>query len=266
MKKYIITIIVLCLLAVALLIVWLLPQKDDAKIDNLVEEFLNNEKELTSVDNYYNPKEYELIKEEINGLISLSVYDFDGDNKEEVLVSRIKNNDLVLYLYDVVDNELIESDSLVLIDDFLDFPDTVYMDCFAMIIDNIPYLFIESTGYSNLVADGINWDFIKLGFSHNKFIKINKKYVTGSYFEDYEISEFKKIVKDADLNIDSLSFEENGKSLFEQNKKAKLLFSVTREHLKEFDASKYYDSSETRVKYGVTEFSKFNKNKIYLEF
>ena len=266
MKKYIIAIIILCLLAITLLIVWLLPQKGTPKIDSLVKDLIDSEKELTSIDNYYNPKEYELIEEDTDGLISLSVYDFNGDSKEEVLVSRIKNNDLVLYLYAVADDKLEELDSILLIDGFLDFPDTIYMDCFIMIIDDVPYLFVESTGYSNLVADGINWDFIKLGFSHNKFIKINKKYVTGSYFEDDEISELKRIVKDADLSIDSLSFEENGKSLFAQNKEAKELFSVKREHLKDFDESKYYDSSETRVKYGVTEFSKFNKNKIYLEF
>ena len=44
MKKYIIAIIILCLLAITLLIVWLLPQKGTPKIDSLVKDLIDSEK------------------------------------------------------------------------------------------------------------------------------------------------------------------------------------------------------------------------------
>lgn len=266
MKKYVISIIILLLIAISLLIVLMMSNSSSKNLEDLINDLVKSEEKLITLDNYYNPNEYKLIPDDVSGLVSVAVFDFDGDKENEVLISRIKNNDLVLYFYKVQDEKLVETYSIVLLNEFLNSPDTINMDLFMTLIDDVPYLFIESTGYSNLVADGINWDFRKIGFSNSKFIKINQKSVAGSYFDDEDISEYKRIVKEAGLKIDYISFEDNGKTLLEQNEKVFKIFSIKREHIKDFDASDYYDSKETKVKYGITTFDSTEENIVYIVF
>lgn len=224
--------------------------------DDILNELEKKEEKLTVTENYYNPKEYKLIKEKVNGYLSSVYYDFDKDGEEEFLIARVKDSGLVLSLYEYKEEVLKEYDNIVLFEDFLGFPDTIKMNCFIKLIDGELYIFAESVGYSNLIGDGINWNYKKIGFSNGKFWEVAKDSLVGSYFDDDSIKAKKAFVKDTSLTVDKFEFEENGKMLYEQNKdKALDFFTITREHLDDFDQSKYDDGKETNVKYGKTTYT-----------
>jgi hypothetical protein len=224
--------------------------------NDLLTEFEKNEQKLISMDDYYSPKDNRLNEEVISGLLSSVYYDFDNDDEVEYLVARVKDNSLVLTLYELEEDVLKEYDSLILFNEYLSYSDAIDMNCFIKIIDGEPYIFAESVGYSSLVADGISWRFAKVGFNNGKFWKVANDEFNGSYYDEEYLKTKKDFVKNTSLNIDKFAFEENGKTLYEQNKdKALNFFSIKREHVSDFDYSKYYDSKETKVKYGTTTFT-----------
>ena len=226
-------------------------------IDKLVSNLEKIEGEyLSTTDNYYNPSSYSFVENKVTGLLNTAIYDFNNDGNFDVLLSKIENNDIVLKLYELDDDELKLSDSIVLFEDYLDFPDTIDFDCFVKIIDDVPYVFAESISYSNLIADGLNWIYRKVGFSNDKFFDIAKDELSASYVDDDTLKEKKSFVEESELSVDKLVFEENGKSLFNQNSNnAVLLFQIKREHLDSFNPELYYDSQETNVKYGITSYT-----------
>lgn len=230
--------------------------EDASSLDKAIDKLSKEDSKITSMEDYYNPKELRLSEEKVNGRLSIIYYDFDSDGEDEFLVSRVKNNDIVLSLYKYKNNELNETDSMVLFENYLDFPDVIDLDFFAKIIDEKLYIFAESISYSNLVADGLNWSLRKIGFTEDSmFFDISKHSVSGSYFDEESLDSIKDFVKGTSLSINKLVFEENGKSLFEQNSdNAVMIFNIKRDHLPDFNESLYYDSNETHVKYGETKF------------
>lgn len=211
---------------------------------------------LSTTDNYYNPFRKEFIKDKVSGLLSVAVYDFNGDKKDDVLVSKAIDNNIVFELYKKEDDNLKKVNSLIVLEDYLNFPDTIYLDCFMKKVDGKPYVFVESTTYSNLIGDGIGWEVKKIGFDNDKIIDFLDESFNGSYFDNETIIEKSATIKHMGLEIEKVSFEEDGKSLFEQNKKnSVMMFQIKREHLKDFDYSIYDDSVETKVKYGITEYT-----------
>lgn len=245
------------ILFVSLLITGCGSNEKDSDIEKYVASIEESEVKITSTDNYYSPRAFSLIKNNDSGLLSVGYYDFDKDGEDELLVSRVKDDDLVLSLYNIENDELKEYDSIILYEDFLDFPDTIYMNCFIkMMPDNEPYIFAESASYSNLVADGANWWFRKVGFAKGKFFDIAQDEFSGSYFEEGLFDNKKEFIVETDLKADIFVLEENGKMLYEQNKdKAIDLFTIKREHIPTFDETLYFDSDEAAVKYGETKFS-----------
>ena len=228
--------------------------------DSIVDKIEQDEPLIQSYDNYYNPRDFQVIVENVSGRLNTSYYDFDKDGDVEFLVSRVKDNSIVLTLYDVENEELKELDSIVLFDDYLGFPDIIYLDCFVKVIDDVPYIYAESLIYGTLVSDGLSWDLKKIGFSDNKFFDIAKKGISGSYIEDDYLKSIKEFVEETGLKISNLNFEENGKSLFEQNKENSVrIFYIERTHLDDFTPGAYYNSKETNVKYGYTNFYSDNE-------
>lgn len=225
--------------------------------DSLVKDLETTEGQyLKENDNYYNPSTSQLIKEKVNGLIAVGLYDFDGDNENEVLSVKVKDNSIVLYLYEAEDDKLKEADSIVLFENYLDSPDYIDLDCFIKIIDNKPYIFAESFTYSNVTnADGFSWAIRKISFDGNKFFDIVQNEFSASYVDDEDLASKKEFVKETDLKADSLIFEEYGKSLFNQNSdNAAMLFEINRDKDSNFKQSDYYNSKETKVKYGTTKY------------
>ena len=258
MKKVIISICILVLLGI--LIIILLPKNNGINYEKYVNEIKSKESILENMDNFYNPKDGIMLNENVSGLLDVALYDFDNDEETEILVTRVKENDIVLSLYRVEDNKLKETDKIVLFEDYLDFSDEISFNCFLKKNENDVFLYAESLESSSLIADGITWKFRKLGFNKDRFFDIAKKEFSGSYFDEDYLSEEKDFVKETGLVIDKFAFEENGKSLYEQNRKNSYkLFDIIREHLSGFSSVDYYDSNETKVKYGVTKFKSYNK-------
>ena len=227
-----------------------------SEFDDILTELEKQENKLTTSDNYYNPKDYEIIKDNINGYLSSVYYDFDKDSEKEFLIARVKDSNLVLSLYDYKDEVLKEYDSFVLLEGMMDYSDELTINCFIKKIDGELFIYLESVGYSNLVADGISWNFRKVGFSNGKFWDVAKESFNGSYLEEEYLNKKKEYVKDTSLSIIKFAFEENGQTLYEQNKSNSLnFFTIERKHLEDFDQSKYYDTNETKVKYGVTNYT-----------
>lgn len=264
MKKVIISICILVLLGI--LIIILLPKDNGIDYEKYVNEIKSKESSLQTVDNYYNPRDGIMLNEKVSGLLDVALYDFDNDEEKEILVTRVKENDIILSLYNVENNELKETDKIVLFEDFLDFSDEISFNCFVKKDENDVFLYVESVESSSLIADGLTWKFRKLGFNKDRFFDIAKKEFSGSYFDEDYLSEEKDFVKETGLLIDKFAFEENGKSLYEQNRKNSYkLFDIIREHIKGFSSIDYYDRNETKVKYGVTKFKSYNEKILDLE-
>jgi len=258
MKKIIITLIIL-VGGILLFIVLHNDRKLDLK--EIINDLIKNEEILKESDNYYNPQEYSLINDETNGIISISIYDFDNDKDEEVIIARKKTTDIELTLYELEDKKLTEKDKIIVLEEVFNYADIIDANSFIKIIDNSPYLFYEASLYSSLVADGITWKFAKIGVNEGRFIDIAKDEFSGSYFDDEYINAKKDFVKEASLNISDFWFYENGISLYEQNKdNAYLMYEIERNHLDSFQIDNYYSSSETKVLYGKTTFKDLSKD------
>lgn len=233
-------------------------EKEEQKLGpkEIISKIEEGKTKLSLVENYYNPKEHTFIKDSTDGIISTSYYDFDKDGDDEFLLSSVKDNNLVLTLYEVENEEIKEKDSIVIIEEVLDFSDIIDMNCFIKIMDDEPYIFAESIGYSNLLADGINWKFRKIGFANGKFWDVAADEFSGSYIEEDFLNAKRSFVHETGLTVDKFGFEDNGKMLYEQNKdKTANLFTIERKHLDNFDSEKYYNSNETKVKYGETKYT-----------
>ncbi len=230
-------------------------------ISKMIEEFKKHEKLLSSSDNYYNPKDNKIINENVSLLLDVAYYDFNNDDEKELIASRVKDNSIILTMYKVDGDAFKEIDSITLFEDVLNFFDEINLDCFVKIISNKIYILSESTSYSNLVADGVDWKFVMIGFDNNKFVEVSRNQFAGSYFDEETLDEKKSSLKTNNIVINSFGFEENGKSLFDQNNSnASMLFNITRKHLDSFNASDYYDSKETNVKYGITSYKSYNSD------
>ena len=253
--------IFLMLIGVALLFTGCLGSKTTLDLADELEKQEGNY--LSTTDNYFNPSERKFIKEGVSGLLSVAVYDFTSDGEDDVLVSKVLDNNLVLDLYKNEDDSLKKVDSLVVFEDYLDSPDTIFLDCFVKKVDNKPYVFVESTTYSNLIGDGIGWEVKKIGFNNDDLVEVLYESFNGSYFDDETISDKLTTVKHMGITAEKISFDEDGSSLFEQNKNSSvMMFQIERDHLEDFDYLKYEDSSETKVKYGTTIYTnKFKDNK-----
>lgn len=262
MKRKIVLAVIL-LLTCGLVGCSLNSDSDQKKINliDLVNDLIKNEEVIKESDNYYNPKEYSLLKNNKEGIIAISIYDFDNDKEDEVIITREKDDNVELTLYELEDNKLTEKDKTKLLDDSFSYADTIDMNGFVKNIDNTSYLFYESVLNSSLVADGITWEFSKIDIENGKFNRILDNKTSGSYFDEEYIDNIKDFVEDASLKIDNFWFYENGESLYEQNKdNSYLMYEINRIHLDSFNEELYYSSNETKVLYGKTIYKDLSNN------
>lgn len=236
---------------------------DVEKVDlkNLVDDYVRKESILKENDNYFNPNEYSLLGDDISGIVSISMYDFDSDKEDEVIISRVNNNNINLTLYELEKDKLVEKDNYTLLNDQYKYADIINMNSFVKIINNKPYLFYESVLYSSLVADGVTWEFSKLSVNNGKFTVMANDHFSGSYFDEDFINSKLQFVRNTSLVIKSFWFYDNGKSLYEQNKdNAYLMYEINRNHLDNFNLDDYYSSKESKILYGKTTYKDLSNN------
>lgn len=226
-----------------------------------MNEHIKDEKRLngTSINNYFNPQEFQVLESECKGIISMFVYDFDNDNQEECIIVRVKDNIAVeAAMYKQKNDKIKEVSSIVISEDVLKYGDTMNFDMFAKEINGEMKIFTEITQTNSLFSDGMRWNFVQLKIDNEKLIAETKENVAGSAFMPDEIDEYIDLVKETGLKVNSLSLDFSGKRIVEQNRDVVNICEIKREHIDGFDIMDYMSNSkESKVNFARTVFKDY---------
>ena len=193
------------------------------------------------------------VDSDVNGI--LAIYDY---SENDVVIAKVINDDVVIKLYTLKDENLVEVDSMTLVERYLDDGSILNFDGFVKEIDGEKYLFFESISINSFFADGLAWTFKEVGIENGKLKELASKELAGSYFDKDDISNTMDYVSNTGLEIDELSLF-GGKYLIDQIKDIEKLFYIKRLVNSDFEPEDYSNSKE-EVYYGDTKFKDYKIN------
>lgn len=167
--------------------------------ENLADLFYTYSDDNVIVDYYdadYLLATGELQQKVYNGFLTLWQTDLDWDGQEEVLAVRLKPQDdgqgetasaLLAEVYRRSDNTLQRVAQYTLAESVLD-QSEAYLDVFTVTGQNGPILCCEVRDIGSLIADGMEWELIGLGFDGGGFYKISGAALSGSDFTDEQLT------------------------------------------------------------------------------
>ncbi len=223
-------------------------------MDKYVDDLLKDEKMLSKevVKNYCNFKSSKLIDDKTKGVLAVSVDDFDDDGEDDVIVARVDDGGVVLSLYALEDEKLVEQDSMLVIEDYLTIGSIVRIDGFVKEVKGEKSFFIEGFAVNSFFADGMSWKFVKVGVSNGKLTSVYKNGIDGSYFEEEEIEKIITNLVASGLDVDNIVLND-GDFIVEQDKDVDKVFTIERDVFEGFDVEAYEKEKED-VQYGETNF------------
>lgn len=204
------------------------------------------------IEEYYNPKEYTFLESPVTGLLTAAIYDFDVDGKEESLVYTIDGKKITLHYIEEGKNEAEETGTLE-VKDIIPSLDEFTLSAFIARINEKPKLFLEIEGEASLFATGKSYQLIPISLKENKLVLEDKITLEGSAFLDSDSEDYLSKVRETGLTINTIT-----ETIFSQNKKGKLLFTIERKHLKDFEPLNH--TEKIKVHYANTTFFDELKN------
>ena len=228
-------------------------------MDKYVDDLLKDEKGLDKevVKNYCNFKSSKIIEDSTKGVLAVSVEDFDDDGEDDVIVARVEDGGVVLSLYQLEDEKLVEQDSMLVIEDYLSIGSIVRIDGFVKEVKGEINFFVEGFAVNSFFADGMSWKFAKVGVSNGKLKSVYKNGIDGSYFEEEEIDKIITNLVASGLDVDDIVLND-GEFIAEQDKDVDKVFTIERDVFEGFDVEAYENEKED-VQYGETTFVDYTK-------
>lgn len=160
--------------------------EDKVSIVDLIKdenwELIELDKEVES---YFNEVEFKKVSDEIYGVLSIAVQDFNGDGEDEAVITKIDDEDnVVLELYANEDGTLELKDTYTILDKLLTKADELDFSIFAKQDGDEVNLYYESNELYNVMSDGTIYNCEKIKVSEDKFDVVDKVNHEGSYIED----------------------------------------------------------------------------------
>jgi len=229
-------------------------KQKESTLMNQVTVYLKKYESLhqKEIKEYYNPKEYTFLDSPVTGLLTAAIYDFDDDEKEEALVYTIDGKEITLHYLEESKNEVEEIDTLE-VTNIVPSLDEFTLSAFIVKINKEPKLFLEIEGEASLFATGRSYQLIPISLKENKLVLEDKITLEGSAFLDSDSEDYLSKVRETGLTINTIT-----ETIFSQNKKGKLLFTIERKQLKDFEPLNHTEA--TKVRYANTTFFDELKN------
>lgn len=228
-----------------------------SQLKNYISDF--NDLNDTTIDAYYNPKEYKMLDSDVNGVLSSVIYDFDNDGEEEAIVFLVNNNKISLELLKKGNDDINKIMSLDIMNE-LPTADKYNLNIFSYKLGGKVTIFVEIKGYYSLLTDGVSYSLLPISIENGKLSKKEEINLAGSYLPYNESSEYMNKVRQFGLNVTTLD-----ESILEQNDDAVRICSILKEHLSDFVIEDYYNSKEEKVKYGYISFKNYIGSNFLIE-